>query len=394
MSFDSTATESSAPRRHTIKRKPAPQYLESPRNTSPLILDISLSGSASATANSWKQDATQEYRDLALAVLEGYRLDDPSRVSVVASPAVSPTTLVASAEGHEIALPSPAVLGRSSSRSPQNYERPLSGIYPTARKASTQSSTGTNSRDTSRRPSRSQRLPRKMSVVDVFRPPTPPQAVHVRSDPSYLPSPATAEFRYEELRMPVLPGETTFDLARFDSHATTLASGTAKNALSSDESMIALKAEEVAVADTPQRPMLETMRSNSTWRPPSFLAHILRDWWRKEERGEVTIEEPYKCVHKRALEPEMRPPPVSISLPYLDGHAAVGPITPVDLITPVTAERAALWRVDADTGFAAMHVMTLKPDADERQNGWNEECGCFPTFNALKGCFGLGGREH
>ena len=113
MSFDSTATGSSAftgaVRRHTIRRKPTPQFLESLPRASPLILDISLP----PTVESLAQHDVQESRDRALAHLEGYRMDGSSNAPAMPSPAVSPTTLVASSESHEIAFPSPALLGLS-----------------------------------------------------------------------------------------------------------------------------------------------------------------------------------------------------------------------------------------------------------------------------------------
>lgn len=123
MSFDSSATGSSAfsgqPRRYTIKRKPAPRYIESPPHTSPLMLDISLSDSAPTAASWLGQGNAQEYRDRALAHLEGYRMESADRSSVVASPVVSPTTLLLAQENYEITPPSPALLGRSSSRTSQ-----------------------------------------------------------------------------------------------------------------------------------------------------------------------------------------------------------------------------------------------------------------------------------
>lgn len=287
-----------------------------------------------------------------------------------------------------------------------------------ARKPSTRSSTlesgsGRDSRDTTRRPSKSHRLPRKVFAVDVFRPLAPPKSVHVRSDPTYLPSPVTAEFQHEELRTTdiledlnhsadlehphsALPGESMHNLARFESRTSTFASGTALTASISDGSTTVIKSEGAAT-DMPQmvhRPTQDTVRSTSTWRPPVFLARILRDWWQRGENGEVTIEEPYRNVHMRALETVNRPPPVNISLPFLDGHSSVGPVTPLDTITPVTPERAALWRVDTETGFAAMHVMKLEPSIDERQCQKDEGRGCFAVFDALKECFGPGGREH
>ncbi|VDB98775.1 unnamed protein product [Peniophora sp. CBMAI 1063] len=391
MSFDSTATGSSAftgaPRRHTIKRKPAPKYLESPRNHSPLTLDIPLA----STSNPLAQVDVQQNRDLALAHLEGYRMDGPSfRTSAaVASPAVSPTTLVATPESHGIAFPPPAFLARSDSRSPQDRE-PLSGAWNTRRPSSISQSSGQMSRDVSRRPSRSHRLPHRPSVVDLFQPPAPSKSAHVRSDPDYVASPVTAEFQSEDLRTLNASFEQAHNLSRFESRTSTFVSATTGSTSMFDGASAAFKPEDVTtMPQMTHRPTQGTMGSSSgTWRPPAFLMRILNEWGRMAQRGEVTIEDEYKSVHKRALDAEREmAPPVDVSLPYLQEHAGVGPVVPGELITPVASEREALWQIDEERGVMRMHIHPRKLKSTQKHDWKDEMEGCFSALNALKGCF-------
>ena len=261
---------------------------------------------------------------------------------------------------------------------------------PSAR--STSQSSGQLSRETSRRPSRSQRLPPRPSVVEVFGVPTPPQSVHVRSDPTYVGSPATASFCPEDLQGATpAQREPLHDLTRFESYTSTFAS-TATSF--SNASSTSFEPEDVppAMPEMVHRPTQGTMRSTtSTWKPPAVLAQILRDFWRKEQRGEVAaIEEPYKVVHKLANEVVSELPPVNVSLPFLDEHPGVGPIARLDFVNPVTSERVKLWQVDAETGFADMHVVTLKPERlikSERPRWGDALRGCLPTIDAIKACF-------
>lgn len=273
-------------------------------------------------------------------------------------------------------------------------------MWPTRRPSTRSTSQGSAfaSRDTSRRPSRSHHLPHTPSVLDIFPPPAPPKSIHVRSDPAYVASPVTAEFQYDDLRMPLVLAERSalhdghpHDLARFESRTSTFVSATTGTTLFSNGSTAAFKPES-AITSMPQmvnRPTQGTTASaSSTWRVGACLARALGEFSRMAQRDNVPIEEPYKVVYEQALAVEREHAAACESLPCLDGHSVVGPITSEDCITPVTSEQATWWR-----GVTGMRVMHRKSDDDDDDgNSWRDEVyGCFPAFDALKGCFG--GRE-